>query len=76
MMEPTAFDEENCVLTNESDLPLSALYMEDGENRLFLTCWKPTMEELVEINRTGRIWVLMKHAQLPICLTGHKHEVL
>lgn len=38
-----------------------------------ISCWKPTREELAEIERTGRVWlVVLGHGMPPVHITGHK----
>lgn len=77
-MIPTAFDEDNCALgrhpgmTDEECGPLSVFRGNDEcGNPVVISCWKPTKEELEEINRTGRIWVIIHgHTMPPIAPCG------
>ena len=65
-MIPASFDESNGVL----DKPDGMTYDEcqvlstwRGESTdglpLVVSCWKMTPEELAEVNRTGRVWLLV-----------------
>lgn len=74
------FDESNLVIrpakgSPDNVQPLNVCYVKDEESgAMYLTsCWKLTAEELEEINRTKRIWVIihgLKHP--PITLSGLK----
>lgn len=72
-MIPTAFDQENCVLSappgmEESVVPLSCWRGPiKGEEALpcVISCWKPTKEEMAEIQRTGRIWLVILGSTMP-----------
>jgi hypothetical protein len=77
-MIATAFDEENGVLdgppgsTSEEVAPLSVWRgaMQDGRPCV-ISCWKPTKEEMEEIHRTGRVWILvLGYSMPPIAPTG------
>jgi hypothetical protein len=68
----TAFDEENSVLdgppgtTSEEVQPLSVwLGKMDSGNRVVISCWKPTKEEMEEIQRTGRVWIVIMGETMP-----------
>lgn len=77
-MFPTDFDESNIVFDKPPDMtrdecdPINVASAVDSEgNPILVTCWKPTAEELEEINRTGRIWCLHWGTQLqPHSLAG------
>lgn len=65
-MIPTAFDEENGVLGEPPGVSLEAcgpLSVWRGPTTdgipVVVSCWKPTKEELDEINRTGRVWLMV-----------------
>jgi hypothetical protein len=75
---PSAFDEENGVLDGppgtsfEEVAPLSVWRgpLADG-TPVVVSCWRPDAEELAEINRTRRIWVLvMGDTMLPVLPLG------
>ena len=78
-MIPTSFDESNGVL----DKPPGMTYDEcevlsvwRGESSdgvpLVVSQWKPTREELDEINRTGRVWlIVLGHTMPPASLDGN-----
>ncbi len=78
-MIATAFDEENCVLdgppgtTAEEVSPLSAWrWPLDNGVPCVISCWKPTKEEMEEIQKTGRIWIMIIGETMPpIAPTGH-----
>lgn len=44
----------------------------------FVSCWRPSPEEIAEILRTGVIWLSVWGAvsQPPVHVTGHKAEVI
>lgn len=71
-MYPCSFDEANKVF----DKPNNMTYEECGALNVFIgqdtvgtpviiSCWKPTKEELEEINNTGRIWCFHYGLSLP-----------
>ena len=69
-MVPTAFDEENVVLDSPVSIPgvvpLSAWVGEAEEGQhLVISCWKPSREELEEIQRTGRVWLTVLGSMMP-----------
>jgi hypothetical protein len=77
-MIATAFDEENDVsdgppgTTSEQVMSLSVWRgpNEDGI-QVVISCWKPTKEELDEIVRTGRVWIVVWGRTMPpICPVG------
>lgn len=70
-MIPVAFDEENAVLDSPPQIadicePLSVWV---GQSQtgipLVISCWKVTLEEIIEIQRTGRIWLTVMGAGMP-----------
>lgn len=71
-MIAASFDESNAVLgrppsmTHEDCDPLSVLLtqMESG-HPCVVSCWKVTAEELAEINRTGRVWLMVLGETMP-----------
>lgn len=76
-MMPAAFSEENGVL----DAPLGEedrcdslsvwRGMTDGAQPIVVSCWKPTVEEMEEIKRTGRVWIMIWGTTMPpICPLG------
>ena len=77
-MISTSFPEENLVLdpppgvANEEIecLPVCAARMIDG-TPVIISCWKVTMEELKEIQRTGRVWLMvMGPVMAPVVVSG------
>ena len=40
---------------------------------LVISCWKPTKEELEQLNRTGRIWLYVWGATMPPVALLTKH---
>ncbi len=77
-MVPTAFDEENGVLsapvgmTHAECEALSAWRgnLSDG-TPCVISCYKPTAEEWAEIRRTGRVWLLVMGTSMPpVALVG------
>lgn len=77
-MEACSFDGENIIfnppagMDAETCKPLSAARtkLPDG-TPVVISCWKATAEELAEINRTARVWlVVWGNAMYPSCLCG------
>jgi hypothetical protein len=66
-MEPCSFDESNGVLgkpdnmTDEECSPLSVY--RDGT--YVVSCWKLRKDELEQINKTGRVWLLINGVTMP-----------
>lgn len=62
-MFATDFPESNHIIdkppnmTRDECEPLNVFIGKDtANNNIIISCWKPTKEELEEINSTGRIW--------------------
>jgi hypothetical protein len=78
-MIATSFDESNFYFDKPDDMTYdecSALSVFVGKdisnNGIVLSCWKPTEEELKEINKTGRVWCFHFGSGLqPHALSGH-----
>ncbi len=77
-MIASAFDEENGVLdpppgVDLDDVLCLSVYrgaMSDG-TPVVISCWKPTAEEWAEMQRTGRVWLLIQGQTMPpATLTG------
>lgn len=71
-MIPTSFDEANAVLgkpdsmSHEECTCLSVLRTEmDNGQPIVISCWKLTTEELAEIQRTGRVWLMIWGPTMP-----------
>lgn len=72
MAVPTSFAESNTVLGRPGDMTdeqcscLSVLrtHGDDGMPWV-ISCWKLTAEELAEINRTGRVWLVVAGQTMP-----------
>lgn len=71
-MIPTAFDEETGYLNKPANMTdeeceCLSVWQGDMDNGMpaVISCWKPTKEELEEINRTGRIWVVVCGNSMP-----------
>lgn len=77
---PTAFDEDNAALGKPADMSneqceaLSVCITNTDEGLpVVVSCWKPTAEELEEINRTGRVWLVVFGTTMPpVTLMGNK----
>ena len=77
-MVSAGFNEENGVLntpagmTAEECEPLSVWQGRfDNGFPVVISCWKMTAEELEEIKRTGRVWlIVMGHTMPPVQLVG------
>jgi hypothetical protein len=71
-MIATAFDEDNCVLGPPPGMTEDQVYSlsvhrgatPDGLP-VVVSCWKPTAEELAEIQRTGRVWLVIYGQTMP-----------
>jgi hypothetical protein len=80
-VDPVSFEESNTVLgppngVTEDDCGSLFAFrgkMDATQTPVVITCWKPTREELNEIERTGRVW-LMVWGQImqPVVLTAFK----
>ena len=78
-MVPSSFEQANHIF----DKPPEASYDEVGcldtftgldteGNMIVISCWKPTKEELEELNRTGRVWCFhWGNGLQPHALSGH-----
>lgn len=79
-MFPSSFDESNHSLdkpremTHEQCDPLSVYVGRNVENLpVVVSCWKCTPEELAEINRTGRVWLIVHGVTMPpVSVCGEK----
>lgn len=79
-MELTSFNESNCVLNKPDDMtheqcePASAFKGINVDGfPVVVTCWKCTKEELDEINKTGRVWLMVcGQTMQPSYVTGIK----
>ncbi len=77
-MVPASFDQENMVLDPPPQMqveecePLPVFRGEQLDGKpVFISCWKLTKEELEEITRTGRVWIIVLGNVMPlICPTG------
>lgn len=72
-MIATSFNESNHVLSRPPDMtdeqcdPLSVFV--DGKQ--VISCWKMTAEELTEIQKTGRVWLIIAGRTMPpVAVTG------
>lgn len=69
--KPDAMSREECeplnVFLGKIILPT------EREEMVFISCWKPTLEELIEIQKTGRVWCYhYGYALQPHALSGHQ----
>jgi hypothetical protein len=79
-MVPASFDGENAVLGAPGSMsaaecePLSVRRGVTGEGiPVVVSCWKPTAAELEEINRTGRVWLMVWGVTMPpACVCGER----
>lgn len=64
-MTPANFNESNCVLDRPGDMsadqcdPLCVWRGAVGDTPVVISCWKMTPDELAEITRTGRVWLML-----------------
>lgn len=77
-MVPSSFDESDDFLNPPDDmkddcLPLSIARREVDGYPGVISCWRPTAEELAEINKTGRVWLIVVGPTMPpVMLDGIK----
>lgn len=79
-MVPCSFDESNLVLSRPESMgadeceALSVLRTQTHSGApIILSCWKLTTAELAELNRTGRVWLLVYGQTMPpVALTAEK----
>ena len=79
-MEPASFDESNAVIAappgiHPDDCPVLSVWIGTQYNGLpvMLSCWKLTVDELAEIQKTGRVWLtVMGHSMPPVTLATKK----
>lgn len=70
-MVPADFEQSNCVLDKPGDMsfedcdPLNVWRGSIGDFPVVLCCWKLTAEELEEIKRTGRVWLMLWGQTMP-----------
>ena len=81
-MEASSFDEANAVYGKPEGMsadecnPLSVMRGHVGNLPCLVSCWKPTQAEMDEIQRTGRVWLVIVGYMLPpLYLAGHKPEM-
>lgn len=80
-MIPASFTESNNFVRapegmEEDCEPLSVMQGQVNNYPVVMSCWKLTQEELNEINKTGRVWLLvMGETMPPVKLLGIKPEV-
>lgn len=78
-MEACSFAQENCIfgpprgVSSEDCETISAWRgPPDSDEKVVVTCWKVTKEELEEIQRTGRVYLIVQGSRMPpVCLLGH-----
>ena len=84
-MTPTSFPESNGYFDKPDGMSrddcdaLSTFTYLDPHLKIpvIISCWKPTKEELEEINRTGRVWAYHYGAGLqPHSIGGHNPFVV
>lgn len=84
MAVPCSFDEANVVLDKPDDMTyddceaLSCLRgVTEGGMHVVVSCWKLTTEELEELNRTGRVWLVVAGTtQAPMMISGTKPRII
>lgn len=82
-MQAAAFDGENLVLGTPkgcdpdvvAPLSVQAGRTADGEPAI-LSCWRLSREELDEVNRTGRVWLVVRARGMPpVAVEGLRPEL-
>lgn len=76
-MIPTSFDESNDCLGSGDIANTEALSIYrgvvNGDQPVVISCWKMTAEELEEVKRTRRVWLLtLGETMAPATLNGIK----
>jgi hypothetical protein len=79
-MVPASFDECNAILSKPQNMtadecePLQVLCKQtEAGYPIVVSCWKLTVEELAEVNRTGRVWLtVFGPTMMPVCLDGKR----
>lgn len=79
-MVPASFPESNVALDPPPGMSLddcealSVLRTQTAQGHpVVISCWKLTREELDEVGRTGRVWLLVYGQTMPPCaLDGHQ----
>lgn len=81
-MFPVAFEGSDIVLSKPNETThdevecLSVQRVMNGRHMAVLSCWRVTKEELEEISKTGRIWLMvMGETMPPVCLDGVKPQM-
>lgn len=77
-MFPASFDESNDALSKPVGMTADecqalSVWRGPTENGLpvVVSCWKPTAAEIEEIQRTGRIWLMVwGHTMPPVAVCG------
>ncbi|CAN0268340.1 unnamed protein product [Scytosiphon promiscuus] len=73
-MQPAAFPGATGILgppPGATEDTVSSLYIHRSGGTV-ISCWKPTAEELAEIQRTGRVWLhIWGPSMPPACVMGH-----
>ncbi len=76
-MIPSAFEGETDYLgappgvSPEECEPLSIMRGDMNGTPVVISCWKMTREELDEVNKTGRVWLMVWGVTMPpACLCG------
>ncbi len=77
-MIATAFDEDNSVIgpppgMTDEQVQYLSVYRGNAQfgNPVVISCWKPTAEEMAEIARTGRVWlIVMGQTMPPVMVSG------
>lgn len=76
MAEPCSFEGETHVLdkpkgmTRDQCVPLNVKLITYDDSIAFMSCWKLTQEELDEVNRTGKIWLIVLSSMPPVIVSG------
>lgn len=77
-MVPASFEESNLVLDKPPEMSydqcdaLSVALANQNGMPVVISCWKPTKEELEEITRTGRVWLIITGRTMPpASVSGH-----
>ncbi len=75
-MFPVSFEEENMIFdipegcSRDQVEPVSVLWVppenDDEQLPVMISCWKLSKLELAEINKTGRIWLLIYGDSMPV----------
>ncbi len=82
MAEATAFEGADHVMSKPDDMTADECFalatqpVTVYDRPSYLSCWKLTKEELEEINKTGRVWLICVNVMPPVMVMGIKPQII